>query len=92
MAKVVELVAEVFYLAPACVASPVVRIARVLCTGSIEVTVGLLSRCDDIQYAVDVELELLVGVGLQDVAGTLDGLVGVSVVERVSYAVYLEHH
>ena len=62
--EVVELVAQILFLAPALVASPEMRMLRILCTGGIEVSVSLLSRSDDIEYAVDIRLEFLVWVGL----------------------------
>ena len=82
--------AEVLHLTPACGACPVVRFLGVLCACRVEVSIGLLCRCNDTQYTIDIEFQLLVGVGLQDVAGSLDGLVGVGVIKRESSAVYLE--
>ena len=61
------------------------RMLWVLCTGGIEVSVSLLSRSDDVEHAVDICLEFLVRVGLEYVAGTLDGLVWVGVVETVGH-------
>jgi hypothetical protein len=86
MTEIVELMGEVFHPFPALGASPVVRVLRVLCTGSIEITVRFLTRSNDSNHAVHIfvqtpPLELGVGIGLQEVAGTLDGLVWVSVVE-----------
>ena len=83
--EVVELVAQILFLAPALVASPEMRMLRILCTGGIEVTVSLLSRSDDVEHTVDIRLEFLIWVGLEYVAGTLDGLVWVGVVETVGH-------
>ena len=91
VAEVIELVAQVFLLHPTLVASPVVRVGRVLRTGGIEVAVGLLCRRDDVDDRVAVGLQLLVRIGLQDIGGTLDGLVGVGIVEGIAHAVDLEH-
>lgn len=52
--------------------------------GGVEVSVGLLRRGHDHEHAVDVALELLVGICLEEVARTLDSLVDVGVVERIS--------
>ena len=79
--EVVELVAQILFLAPALVASPEMGMLRVLCTCGIEISVSLLSRSDDIEHAVDIRLEFLVRVGLEHVAGTFDGLVWVGIIE-----------
>ena len=81
VAQVVELMAQILFLAPALVASPEMGMLRVLCTGGIEISVSLLSRSDDIEHTVDIRLEFLVWVGLKHVAGTLDGLVWVGIIE-----------
>ena len=91
VAQIVKLVAQVFLLYPSAVTSPVVRVGGVLSAGGVEVAIGLLGAADDINYGIDISPQLLVGIGLKDVAGTLDGFVGVGVVEGVAYAVHLEH-
>ena len=83
--EVVELVAQILFLAPALVASPEMRMFRILCTGGIEISVSFLSRSDDVEHAIDISLEFLVWISLQHVAGTLDGLVWVGVVEAVGH-------
>ena len=90
MSQVVELVAEVLYLTPSCGACPVVGLLGVLRACRVEVSVGLLGRGYYAQYTVDIEFQLLIGVGLQDVAGSLDGLVGVGIVKREATPVHLE--
>ena len=62
--EVVELVTQILFLAPALVASPEMRMLRVLCTCGIEISVSLLSRSDDVEHAVNICLEFLVWVGL----------------------------
>ena len=57
----------------------------VLRASRVEVSIGLLRQCDDVEHRVDVALELVVGERLEDVAGTLDGLVRVGVVERIGH-------
>ena len=91
VAQVVQLMREVFLLHPALVASPVVRVGRVLCAGGVEIAVRLLGGGNDVDNAVYIMGQLLVGIGLQDVTCTLDGLVGVGIVERVAHAIHLEH-
>ena len=53
----------------------------VLRARGVEVAVGLLRRGDDVDDGVDVVAQPAVGVGLQQIGGTLDGLVGVGIVE-----------
>ena len=90
VAEVVEFVAQVFLLAPTGVASPFVGLLRILGAGGVEIAVRLLFRGVDIEHGVDIGYELLVGIGLQDIAGTLDGLVGVCIVEgQTSYGEHL---
>ena len=81
VSEVVELVAQVFLLAPAGVASPLMGLTRILGARGIEIAVRLLSRGNHVEHRVDIGYELLVRIGLQDVTGALDGLVGVCVVE-----------
>jgi len=82
VSEVVQLMAQVFFLAPSLVARPVMRVLGVLCTCGVEIAVGFLRLTDDVEHRVDIVLHLLVGVGLQDIARALDGLVRVGVVER----------
>ena len=81
VAEVVEFVREVFLLHPAAVASPVVRVGGVLRACGVEVAVGLLCSADDVDDGVAVGLQALVRIGLQDVGGPLQRLVGVGVVD-----------
>ncbi len=81
VSKVVKLMAQVLFLAPALFASPEMRMLWVLCTCGIEISVSLLSRSDDVEHTVNICLEFLVRVGLEHVAGTLDGLVWVGIIE-----------
>ena len=53
--------------------------------GGVEIAVRLLCSSNDVEHAVNVSLELLVGISLKDVAGTLNGLVYVGVVKRESH-------
>ena len=90
VAEVVQFVREVLLLHPAAVASPVVRVGGILRAGGVEVAVGLLRTADDVDDGVAVGLQLLIGISLQNVGGTLQSLVGVGIVERVAHAVDLE--
>ena len=89
VAEVVEFVAQVFLLAPAGIASPLMGFLRILGAGGVEIAVRFLSGGDHVEHAVDIGHELLVRIGLQDVTGTLDSLVGVCVVE--GQTAHLEH-
>ena len=80
--QVVELMAQFLHLLPPLAPGPLVRVLGVHRAGSIEVTVRLLGRGHDFQHAVDIGFQLLVGIGLQQVARPLDGLVHVRIVER----------
>ena len=54
-------------------------------TGGIEIAIWLLCRTYHIEHAVDVSLQLLVRISLEDVAGTFDGLINISVIEREAH-------
>ena len=82
--EVVELMAEVLFLAPALLARPLVGLFGVLGARGVEIAVGFLCRGNDIEHGVNICHEFLVGVGLQDIRGTLDGFIGVGIVEGQS--------
>ena len=82
--------AQVLFLAPALVSCPFMGILRVLRATSVEIAVRLLCRSDDIEHRIDISHEFLVGIGLQDIAGTLDCLVRIGVVKgQTTYLKYL---
>ena len=85
VAEVVELVAEDFFLLPAFLTGPLVRLLGVDGARGVEVAVRLLGGSHDIEHGVDVGLEFAVRIGLQDVGGTLDGLIDIGVVEREAH-------
>ena len=81
VSKVIELVAQVFLLHPALGARPFVGVCGVHGACRIEISVRLLCGSNDIEHRVDVGLQFLVGIGLQEVAGALNGFVWVGVVK-----------
>ena len=83
--EIVKLVAEVFLFLPTLLARPCVWMLGIDGAGGVEIAVRLLRSANDVEHAVNVSLELLVGIGLKDVAGTLDGLIHVGVVKRESH-------
>ena len=58
------------------------RMGGVHGAGGVEIAVGLLCGCHYIQHAVNICFQLLVRIGLQQVAGTLDGLIDIGVIKR----------
>ena len=84
MAQVVQLMAALLFPTPSLCTRPGVRMFRVLGTSGIKVAVRLLSCGNDIDNAIDIGTQLLVGIGLQQVAGPLNGFVGVCIVEGES--------
>ena len=81
VSQVVEFMAQFLHLLPATAAGPVVRMLGVHGACRVEVAVRFLRPLHQQQHAVNVGFQLLVRIGLQDVAGTLYGLVNVGVVE-----------
>ena len=74
--------AEVLYRGPTLLTGPVVGMGRVLGSRRIEVAVGLLGCGHDVNHAVDISLEFLIGIVVQTVSGTFDGFVDIGIVER----------
>ncbi len=74
--------AAALHLGPALGADPGVRVPGVHLAGGIEIAIGLLGRRNQHQHAVDIGLQRSVGIGLQEVAGALNRLVDVGVIER----------
>ena len=89
VAQVVELMAQVLFLAPSFVASPLVGFFRVLRTRGVQIAVGFLGRGYHIENGVNILNQFLVRIGLQDIGSTFDGFVGIGVVEGESS--HLEH-
>ena len=53
--------------------------------GRIKVAIGLLGSTYHIQNRVDISLQLSIGIGLQHIAGTLDGLIHIGIIEREAH-------
>ena len=85
VAKVVELMAQHLDLLPALGAMPLVRVLGVHGPGGVEVTVGLLSALHNLEHRIDIGHKTLVGIGLQRITGTFDGLIDIGVVERETF-------
>ena len=81
MTEVIELVTQEVLCLPTLLTTPVVGMLGVDGTGGIEVAVRFLSSTNHVEHTVDIGLQFLVGIGLQHVAGPLDGLVDISIVE-----------
>ena len=82
VSQVVELVAQLLHLFPAFAACPLVRMLGVHGAGGVQVAVGFLCSSHYHQYAVDVLFQFLVWIGLQQITGSFDGFVYVSIVKR----------
>ena len=64
VAEVVEFVAQVFLLAPAGIASPLMGLFRVLGARSVKITVRFLSRGDYLKHTVYICHQFLIRIGL----------------------------
>ena len=82
VAQVVELMAAALLGTPAGWARPVMRMGGVHGAGGVEIAVWFLRGCHYIQHTVNICFQLLVRIGLQQVAGTLDGLIDIGVIKR----------
>ena len=98
VAKVIQLVAQILLFHPARRTCPMVRVCGVLRACSIEVTIGLLRRSDDVDDRVDVVFQLLSTrllvqqlLTTQKIRCSFDGFVGVGIVKRVAHPVHLKH-
>ena len=92
MAEVIEFMAQFLVVHPALVPRPFMRVLRVHRAGRVQVAVRLLGGRDDHENAVDIGLQLLVGIGLEHVGGTFDGFVDIRVVEGKAFHLVPEVH
>ena len=83
--QVIQLVAQVLLLHPSLLACPLVRLRGIDGTCRIEVAVGLLSSPHYVEHRVDIVLQHLVVGQAQHIAGTLDGLIDIGIVERETH-------
>ena len=83
--EVVKLVAQILVLHPSLISRPLMWMLWVDSTSGIEIAIWLLCRTYHIEHAVDISLQLLVRISLEDVAGTFDGLINISIIEREAH-------
>ena len=89
VAEVIQFMAQIFLHAPTFLTSPLMRVLWILRAACIEIAVRLLCRSDDIEHRIDISHKFLVGIGLQDIAGTLDCLIRIGVVKgQTTYLKY----
>ena len=81
VSEVVEFVARMLLCCPASVGSPSVRMLRVDGTGGIEITVRFLGGTHHIEHGVDISLQFGIGISLEYIRGTFDGLIDIGVIE-----------
>ena len=84
VSQVVEFMAQVFHLFPALASRPFMWMFRIHGSAGVEVSVRFLCSGYDDEHAVDVFGQFLIGICLQQVAGTFDGFVYVRIVESES--------
>ena len=83
---------QVFHFRPTGLACPAVRMLRILSTGSVKVAIGFLGAANHSNHGIHVGFQLLVWIGLKQVARTFNRLVGVGVVKRIPHhSVNLKH-
>ena len=85
VAEVVEFMAQHLFLLPSLVTTPSMRMLWVDGTGSVEIAIRFLCRSDHVEHTVDISLQLFVGIGLEDIASTFDGLIDIGIIERESH-------
>ena len=83
--EVVELMAQHLFLLPSLVTTPSMRMLWVDGTSCIEIAIRLLCRSDHVEHTVDISLQLFVGIGLEDIASTFDGLIDIGIIEGESH-------
>ena len=81
VSQVIEFMAQVLYSHPALRSCPIMGMLRVHGTGGIQVSIRFLRSGNNRQHAVYIPLQLLIGISLQRVAGPLNGLVYVGIIE-----------
>ena len=85
VSEIVKLVAKIFFLSPALASRPSVRMLRIDGACCVQIAVRFLGGTYDVEHAVDIGLQLFVGICLEDVACSLYGLVYIGIVKRESH-------
>ena len=85
MTEVIQLMTQNFLNLPTLLATPLVWVLGIDGAGRIKVAIGLLGSTYHIQNRVDISLQLSIGIGLQHIAGTLDGLIHIGIIEREAH-------
>ena len=85
VAEVIKLMTGMLLSLPAVLGSPLMGMFRIDGAGRIEVAVRLLGSSHDVKHAVDIGLQLLIGIGLEYIGCSLDGLIDISIVEREAH-------
>ena len=85
MPQVVEFMTECLFVDPTLLACPLVGMGRIDGARRVEIAVGLLCRSHDVEHAVYIGSQSLVGIGLENIAGSFDGLIHVGIVERITH-------
>ena len=76
---------ERFFLDPSFRSGPLVWMRRIDGACGVEVTVGFLCGSYNIEDAVDILFEAVVGIGLEYIACTFDGFIDIGIVEGKSH-------
>ena len=85
VAEVIKLVAQVLHFFPTSASRPVMRTLGIHRAARVQIAVRLLRCRHNGQHAVDIRLQLLVRIGLQQVACAFYRLVHVRIVERKTF-------
>ena len=83
--EIIELMTQHLLLRPSCLSRPAVRLVRVDGAGGIEIAVRLLCSSHDGYHTVDIAFQSLVGVSLEHIACTLNGLIHIGIIEAEAH-------
>ena len=81
VSQVIELVAQLLDFLPTLRSGPFVGVLRIHRAGSIEVAVRFLRGGYEGQHAIDIQFQLFVGIGLEDIARSFNSLIDIGIVE-----------
>ena len=85
VSKVIKLMTGMLLSLPAILGCPLMGMFWIDGASRIKVAVRLLGSSYYVKYAVDIGLQLLIRVGLEYIAGALDGLIDIGIVEREAH-------